>query len=71
MNFSDKYMYEVSLRIVERTEPKKDDCFYFEDVELPREISKMLRERAAKKKADSVIAKIKWDNAELTYYKDE
>lgn len=69
MRFEDKYMYEISVKIVERTEPQKDDCYYFD--KLPDEISKLSRERAKQRKADSVIATIKWDNAELTYYKDE
>lgn len=69
MRFEDKYMFEVGVKIVERTEPQKDDCFYFD--KLPDEISKMIRERAEQRKADSVIATIKWDNAELKYYGDE
>lgn len=44
MRFTDKYMYEISVKIVERTEPQKDDCYYFD--KLPDEISKLSRERA-------------------------
>lgn len=44
MRFEDKYMFEVGVKIVERTEPQKDDCFYFD--KLPDEISKKLREHA-------------------------
>lgn len=43
MRFEDKYMFEVGVKIVEKAEPQKDDCFYFD--KLPDEISKIIRER--------------------------
>lgn len=69
-----KYILEVDLKTcasgikaVEKTEPKKDGCLYFEWDELPAEYSYILREHAKYVK-DNPSMIIQFDNAELKIY---
>ena len=70
----DKYIFEVDLKTcvsgintVEKTEPKKNGCLYFEWEKLPVEYLYILKEFADYEE-DNPSMIIQFDNAELKIY---